>query len=374
MNRNQFLILVVALIVLGGAGAVLFWQDIAAYRASGAKIGGRLLPDFKVADVAQVRLQDGKNQTTLLLKDRHWVVEERGGYPADFKAIGDFIVKLLELKVTQSEAVGELLWPRVDLVAPGKGGEGVGTLAEFKDGSGKALASLVLGKQVLKKDPLNPLPGAQDGVPAGRYVRVSDARDKVIVVSDPLNAADAAPGKWLDKTFIKVDRVKTLAVGPEGAAPKWKIARDEEWGQWKFAGGAGNLNAGAAVGAVNALGKFGFSDIAVKPADAEKPTVIVAETFDNLTYTVKLARAGDQYRLKFSVAGEPSKARVPEKGEKPEDKERRDKDFAESRQQLMSRIELEKVLSNWTYIVQPSEVEAVLQDRARMVASKRPES
>ncbi len=32
MNRKQFLILVIALVVLGGAGLTLFWQDIAAYR------------------------------------------------------------------------------------------------------------------------------------------------------------------------------------------------------------------------------------------------------------------------------------------------------------------------------------------------------
>jgi len=370
MNRKQFFMLVLVLLVLGGAGAALFWQDIAAYRASGVNIGGKLLPEFKVADVALVRLQDAKNQTTLVLKDRGWTVEERGGYPADFKAIGDFIVKLLELKVTQSEAVGESLWPRVDLVVPGKG-EGGGTLVEFKDKSGKVLASLILGKQVLKKDPMNPLPGAQDGVPAGRYVRMSDAKDNVIVVSDPLNAGDATPGKWLDKTFMKIDRVKTLSVGPEGAAPRWKIARDEEWGQWKFAGGGGNLNASAAVGAANALARIGFSDIAVKPADTEKPALIVAETFDNLSYTVKLAKAGDRYRLKFSVAGAPPKTRVPDKGEKPGDKARRDKEFAENRERLMGRVELEKILSNWTYIVQSSEVEALLKDRAQMVMPKK---
>ena len=55
MNRKQFLILVLALLVLGGAGIALFWQDIADYRASGAKIGAKLLPEFKLADVAQMR-------------------------------------------------------------------------------------------------------------------------------------------------------------------------------------------------------------------------------------------------------------------------------------------------------------------------------
>src|SRR6185436_2413984 len=117
-------------------------------------------------------------------------------------------------------------------------GEGTGILIEFQDAQNKNLARLILGKIVKKKDPLNPLPNAVDGVPAGRYVLPATAKDIVVVVSDPLSKADANPGKWLSKDFFKADRIKTLTVGPEGGAPSWKIARSEEWGQWKFAAGA----------------------------------------------------------------------------------------------------------------------------------------
>lgn len=375
MNRKQFLILVLALLVLGGAGLALFWQDIAAYRASGAKIGGKLLPEFKVADVAQVRLQDAKDRVTLVRKDGRWGVEERGGYGADVQGIGDLIVKLVELKVTQAEQVGESLLPRVDLVEPGRGGDGIGTLVEFKDESGKPLAALVLGRKVLKKDPLNPLPSAQDGVPAGRYVRVVGAKDNaVVVVSDPLNAAEAAPGKWLAKDFFKADRVKTLAVGPAGGAPRWKIARDEEWGQWKFVGG-GDLDASAAVSAANALGNMEFDDVAVgaKPGDAGAALIAAAETFDNLVYTVRFSKrgTGEGYLLSFSVAGTPPRARAPEKGEKPEDKERRDKEFAENLKRLEERLAREQALAKWTYVVSAKAVAPLLRERPQMTAAKR---
>lgn len=372
MNRKQFLILVAALVILGGAGLALFWQDIQTYRAAGAKIGGRLLPEFKVADVAWIRLRDAKSQVTLVKKEDRWVVEERAGYTANFQAIGDFIVKLIELKVTQVEEIGPSLFPRVELVEPGKG-EGSGTLVEFKDASGKVLASLILGKKVLKKDPLNPLPGARDGVPAGRYVRNLSRNDTVVVVSDPLTAAEASPGKWLARDFFKAERIRTLAVGLEGAAPEWKITRDEEWGPWKFAGG-GNLDASAAVSAVNALGSLEFKDVVVepRPEDVERATVAVAETFDNLTYTVKIAKkkTGDDYHVSFTVAGEPPRQRVPEKGEKPQDKERRDKDFAENLKRLEERLVREKALARWTYVVEKSRVEALLKSRADMTASK----
>ena len=207
MNRKQFLILVAVLVVLGGAGLALFWQDIATYRASGARIGAKLLPALKMAEVEQVHLKDAQDEVTLVNKGGRWVVQGRGDYPANVQEISGLMVKLVDLKVTQSETVGASLFPRVDLVAPGKSTakEGVGTLVEFTDKSGRALASLILGKKVLKKDPLNPLPNARDGVPAGRYIRISGSEDRVVVVSDPLNAAEAKPGRWLAKDFFKVE-------------------------------------------------------------------------------------------------------------------------------------------------------------------------
>lgn len=372
MNRKQFLILVIVLVVLGGAGLTLFWQDIEHYRESGGRIGARLLPGLKVAEVTTVRLQDARDQVTLVNKGDRWVVQERGDYPANVQDIGSLLVKLVELKVTQAETVGSSLLPRVELVAPGsESKEGIGTLVEFKDKSGKVLASVVLGKKVLKKDPLNPLPNARDGVPAGRYVLVSGNKDKVVVVSDPLNVAEAKPGNWLSKDFFKVERVKTLAVGPEGAAPDWKITRDVEWGQWKFAG-TGVVDASSAVGAVNGLGNLGFTDVAIKPEEGGKPLAVVAETFDNLTYRVKLTprKSGNDYYLNFAVSGEPPAKRAPEKDEKPEERERRDKDHAEATKRLEERLAKEKALSKWTYVVSRPAVDPLLKDRSAMTARK----
>ena len=113
MTRKQFLLLVLALLVLGGAGIALVWQDRASYQASGQKIGAKLLPALKVADVAQVELRDANSTATLVRKDTGWVVQERNGYPAEFKAISDLIIKLIDLKVVQAEAVGDALLPRV---------------------------------------------------------------------------------------------------------------------------------------------------------------------------------------------------------------------------------------------------------------------
>ena len=378
MNRKQFLILIVTLAVLGGVGAALFWQDLSAYRDAGSQIGAKLIPSLKVADVAQVELRDPKARVTLVRKDDGWVVQERNGYPADFKAISDLIIKLIDLKVVQAENIGASLLPRVQLVEPGdKGGEGkgegVGTQVQMKDPAGKTLVNLVVGKTVLKKDPGNPLPSAQDGVPAGRYVRAADSTDRVVVVSDPLTQVDAQPGRWIDKRFFKVDRVKSIAVMGEGI--NWKIARGEEWEPWKFAAGGGDLNPTAAVTAANTLSNMSFKDVALnaKPEDEGTPAIITAETFDNLTYTFKASKrkSGDDYLVQGAVSGEPPAARPPETNEKAEEKERRDKDFAENRKRLEARVSIEKILGNWSYVVEKKELDPLLKSRDQLLAPKR---
>ena len=378
MNRKQFLWLMLVVLLLGGVSIALFWQDITLYRDSGAKIGARLMPELKISDVAKLRLQDADKEVTLALKDKVWRVEQRGGYPADFSEISGLILKLLDVKVVQTEPVGASLHPRLNLLAPDKAAndkgakEGTGTLMELSDASGKVLVSLVLGKVSLKKDPMNPLPNAKDGVPAGRHVLVAGRGDSVAVVSDPLEKAVTAPGAWVAKDFFKADRIRTLQLAGEGAS-SWKIARDEEWGQWKFAAGGGQLHPSAAVTATNALGSLAFSDVVIDDkAGAGKAAVLTAETFDNLTYTVKLAPlANGDFVLRYTVAGTPPKTRKPEAKEKPEDVAKLDKDFADNLQRLEARVMLEQARSQWAYVVPGKMAAPLLMKREQMAVPGR---
>ncbi len=387
MNRKQFLWLMLAVVIMSGVGMALLWKDLTAYRDSGAKIGAQLLPPMKVSDVAKLRLQDKTGEVTLAVKDKVWRVEQRGGYPADFAEISGLILKLLEAKVVQSEAVGASLHGRLDLLAPGKDPkEGTGTLVELSDAAGKVLVSMVLGKVSMKKDPMNPLPNAKDGVPAGRHILVAGKGDNVFVVSDPLEKAVARPGAWLARDFFKIDRIKTLQLAADGgvnaSASSWKITRDEEWGQWKFATGGGQLHPSAAVTVNNAWSGLAFTDVILDDkTGTDKAVTFTAQTFDDLTYTVKLApHANDDFVLRFSVAGTPPKTRKPEAdgkiagktAEKPEDAAKRDKEFADNRQRLEARVMLEQARSQWAYVVPGKQVAPLLLKREQMVAAAAP--
>lgn len=371
MNRKQFLWMMVAVLVLGGAGLGLFWKDLTAYRDSGAKIGAQLLPGLKVSDVARLHLKDAQHEVTLALKENVWRVEQRGGYPADFSEISALILKLLDVKVLQSETVGKSLHPRLNLLAPGADvKEGAGTLVELSDAAGKSLASLVLGKVSLKKDPMNPLPNAKDGVPAGRHVLVAGRGDTVVVVSDPLEKAVTRPGAWLAKDFFKVERIRTLQLAGDSA---WKIGRDQEWGQWKFSAGGGVLNPSAAVSANNALSALAFSDVILDDKEgADARIVMTAETFDGLTYTLRLKpRDSGDFVLRYSVSGTPNKTRKPEPKESPEDAAKRDKEFAETLQRLEAQVKLEQVRSQWGYVLPAKVIAPALLKREQMLANAR---
>ena len=373
MNRKQFLIMLALVAILGGAGLAMFWKDLAGYQESGAKIGAKVLPNLKAADATEIRLKDAKNEVTLVSKGGSWSVKERGGYPADVGEISELLAKLVEAKIVQSEAVGASLYSRLNLDEPGKGkGEGSGTLLELKDKTGKQIAQLIFGKVSLKKDPGNPLPNAVDGVPAGRYMIAPGKIQSVVVVSDPFANVDAKAGRWLAKNFFKADRVKTLTVG-EGAA-QWKITRELEYSQWKFAAGAGQLDPSAAVGAVNALGQLAFSDVSSDgKVEGDKVTTLIAETFDDLTYTIKVAKqkTGEDYLFNFVLTGAPPKTRVPEKDEKPDEIARRAKEYVDTLKRLDARVQFEKILGQWTYVMPGKSLEPMLKDRAQMVVQPR---
>ncbi len=384
MNRKTFLILIALLVVLGGAGLALFWQDLGAWRKADVKIGSRIFDQLTVNDVAQIRLKDGKGEATLALKDARWVVKQRGDYSANVQEIGDLLLKLPDLKVVQTENVGAALLPRLNLIDPAKDpvkdpaketakdgkADSAGTLLELSDKSGKVIGSVLLGRKVIKIES-SPLPIKQE-IPVGRYV-LTQGSPTVLVLSDALKNADAKPAQWLAKDFFKAERIKTLTASGDGA--QWKITRSEEYGQWKFADGAGQLDASAAVGAVNALSNLAFSDLAleVKAENFDKPRTLVAETFDNLTYTIKLAKKPDSgdYYLSLAVSGEPPRERKPEAGEKAADKERLDKQFADSQKKLDERLKLERGLAAWTYVVAGKGLEPLLKERSRLVAVPR---
>jgi len=379
MNRKQFAILVVLLIVLGGAG---WWvQQSREHAASvgeqgtGQKLMGE---NFPVNDVATISVKEDGKELNLVKKDDLWRVQERGDYPANFSQISDFLLKLRDLKVVQSEQVGPSQLPRLQLAPPGQGTNS-GTVLELKSKDGKSLATLTLGKKHMGKPEPQQMQFGGGGFSDGRYVLVAGNTGSALLIADPFNTIEAKPEEWLNKDFFKVERPKAVAVTFPAATNSWKIERDTDTGDWKLADAKGDekLDAARATDVSTPFSAPTFNDVIApgnKVGGMDKPTVITIDTFDDFTYTVTVGSKQDQnYPITVSVAANFPKTRVPSKDEKPGDMVSADKAWKDRQAQLEDKLKQAKRFENWTYLVASYSVDPLLKERKDLLVEKKEE-
>lgn len=383
MNRKQLIILLVLVAALGGAGIMLHNKQKSSWEGANPAAGKKLLGDFPMNDVAHIEIKQGTDNLNLAKKDEIWCVRERNDYPANFSQIHDLLIKLGDLKIVQSEPVGQSQLARLNLV-PGTATNSA-LVVDFKDKSDKPIRSLLLGKKHMKKSNRpNPMMGDMDdeeggGYPDGRFVKAgSDAKD-VILISDALANVDPKPDQWLNKDFFKVEKIRSVAVNFPVATNSWKISRETETGEWKLADAkpTEQLDNSKASGVGNSLASPSFNDVSMaKPEELglDKPTTVTLDTFENFTYTLKVGqKTNDNVPLIVSVAAELPRERTPGKDEKPEDKDKLDKEFKEKQKKLEEKLTQEKPFEKWTYLVSNWTLDSLLKERSQLLVEKKEE-
>ena len=75
----------------------------------------------------------------------------------------------------------------------------------------------------------------------------------------------------------------------------------------------------------------------------------------------------------MSVSANLPKERTPGKDEKPEDKDKLDKEFAAKQKPLEEKLKNEKAFEKWTYVVPKYTIENLLKDRKDFLAEKKEE-
>ena len=286
--------MVVLLVVLGGAALLFQKNETATQPANASVLGQKIFKDLKAADIATIRIVEPKSTLTLQRKDDGWAIAERDGFPADVGKVRDFVLKMIELKIGQSEPIGDKDRARLNLDASG-------TRVEFLNSENKTLGVLVLGRKYFKREVENP-----DKAPAdGRFVLLPDAPGTVSIVADPLTQAAARSADWIDRASFKVEKVKSLEVRtPEGGG--WRIERSGDNADWKLAGAkpGDKLDTGRANAASYSLSLLELDDVAARDAQdtgLDKPTVVNATTLDGASYVIKVGRLmGEDYFVTFS--------------------------------------------------------------------------
>ena len=377
MNRKQLTLLIVLGAVLGGLGLLAWKKQQQPYVDSTQRMGEKLLGEFDLNAVAHITIKQSKGELNLIKKDDAWTVKERGNYAANFANLSELLRKLWEMKIAQPVKVGPSRLPMLELVAPDKG---AGTLVELKDAGGKVLKSLLLGAKHTKDAPSSS-PFGGGSWPDGRYVMLGGDLKTVALIADPLATAEPKAEDWLNKEFFKVENVKQISLVSTNATNNWTITRESATAEWKLADAKGEekLDNAKSSGLPNALSFPQFADVSVgaKPEDTglDKPTTVTLETFDGFTYTTKIGQTNgaDNYHFQFDVAGNFPKERTPGKDEKPEDKAKLDKEFADNLKKQQDKLKAEQAYTKWTYLMNKWTVDPLLKPRKDLLAEKKEE-
>ena len=346
MNARVALVFIILLAVVGGGALVYSYQERARRPDNVGTLGKPLLTDVKAADIAAVRIVEPKASLTLKRRDDGWVIAERRDFPADLTKVREFVVKLLELRIGQSEPIGDKDRARLAL-------DGSGTVVELNAADGKALGRLNIGKKYFKREVENPDKANADG----RFVALPAEVAVVYIVSDPLLQASTKSADWIDRASFQVEKVKTLEVRkPDGEG--WRIERTADNADWKLAGlkPGEKLDTGRANAASYSLSLLELADVApedAKDTGLDNPTVVKATTLDGLDYEIKVGKLErDNYYVTFTSSGAAPQG----------DDERMKK--------LRERLPRESRLSSYILLIPKSKLEDTLKPRADLLEKK----
>lgn len=372
MNQKQFIVLVILVVVLGAFGWRHWRSQETSYQSSGAALGQKLLGEFPVNDVAEIQIQHGDQQLTLAKRDNLWRVAQRDNYPANFTEISGLLLKLKDVKVLQSEPIGASQLARMELAPAGTNHP---VMVKFLNADGKTVNQLTLGKKHLRKPAGGEMEGMGDGgFPDGRYVQVGDNKDRVLLISEPLTDIETEAGRWLDKTFFRIEKPKAISVTYPEATNSWAIQRETESAEWQWTAPQGDekLDAGKVAGVTSPFASPSFNDVSIGLSAEEpglnQPTVIKVSTFDGFDYTINVgAKRDDHYLVTMNVTGNFLKERTPAADETAEAKAAAEKEFAANRTKLEEKLKQESAFTKWTYQIPTWTVDSLLKTRSELL-------
>ena len=420
MKGKQLLIAVIALGVLGALAFFTSDRNQDGQSSDQSGIGTEVVTKLDPSKVKTVVITDKDGSVTLSQKDEKWSVAERDGFVANFEDIKELVTSSVTLKSLRQIRASKSQHGRFELVDPSVEKENSGLKIEFKGADGAELKTILLGKKTGGQS------GANAGSPFGasenqRFV-FADGKINVIEIdfSSPLNDIGADASEWLLKDeFIKIEKIKSVAVTQPNADDSWALTREKEDDDMSLVNAKEEEKLDSSIG--NSAGRVfsfaNFEDVARKSAKPEdlgmdKAVTATIETFEGYQYSVKMSKNGEDHYMTIAASGsrvpqdDETKARVPQpdetkprepgKDEKPEDKERLDKEHADNLAKLVADREKAhkdnqaktkadrdktftdnlaklKKLDEWTFKVSSHTFDAIYKTRAEMMEEEKEE-
>ncbi|MSU32522.1 MAG: DUF4340 domain-containing protein [Pedosphaera sp.] len=368
MNTKQLALLVAVGVALGGGGIYVRSRHSSSFKESSSQLGGAVLAKLDASTLSGLRITSGTNHLNLLKLGEEWVVAERGNFPANFTSIGEFVRKLIDLKVTQPVQVGPSRLAALELLPPDKCAS---VLVELIGSGGKSVHSLLLGKKVSKEGKDDSGMGG-GGWPIGRYIMLDGKTDSIALVNEPLANAEPKAEDWLEKEWFKVEQPIALSLSHAEITNSFALSRTNEFSEWSLTGiqTGEKLDTSKAGAFSTLLSAASFDDVLVNPQPTslglDTPLKASIRTASGWSYEVRVGKVqdGEKYPIQYTVSAEIPSQRQPSKDEKKEDAEKLDKTFNEKLKLQKDKLATEQARSKWTYLVSKWSIDPLFKKRS----------
>ncbi len=292
MNAKVLSILVAIVVVVGGLAAYFAMTPMYSSTVT-MSTSAKVFPDLadKINDVALVRVKNAGGETIVKKSDKGWGLESRGGYPVEFEKVKEALMSLADLVALETKTSKPDMYTRLGVEDITQAGA-TSKVVTLEDAGGKALASLIVGKDA-----------GSAGSKAQVYVRrageaaslLAEGRtspswsfptDAMTWVKRELTAFDS--GRVKGAIFVHPDGSSVVVDRPSSKEVNYRVA-DLPAGKELSSPGAANSAAGA-------LAYVSFED--VKPAGELKDAIPSGfaeyRTFDGLRLNVQLSKVGEK--------------------------------------------------------------------------------
>jgi len=350
-------------------------NDSSSWRRGDSEEKQPLLKDFDVNKVAKIAIQTDSSKLTLAVKGGKWAVVDKGGYPANFKKIGPFILAVRDLKVAQYPRLVKSQFTSLKLIPPEKNNPDSGISLVLSDTDGKAMVSLILGdKHMPKKKEKNAMMMFSMKRADGRYVMLAGKNGRPALVTNPLDNATADAASWLDKSFINTGKVISVDMRARDGKLKWRISRKTDSSPWTLQGAGKNEKLKPMVmrDATSVFDNASFDDVLPSSTPdsktgLDKADAATIKTADGFTYVVKLTKKDGKIYAKLAVAAKLAEKRKPGQAEKPEERKKLDEEFAAKLAKLKKKLKKEEAYQNWIYVLPTYSTEKILKKRSDFI-------
>jgi hypothetical protein len=270
-----------------------------------------------------------------------------------------------------------------------------GTDVVLSNDAGTELARLTLGKNLeAAGDPMSAMMGG--GGSSGRFIRNHADESGVYKVSELFPTLTAEPQRWLDETFLKIEKIKSISVSPAAkpAEVAWKVTRPDEVAEFTLEGSkeGETLDTNATSPLKSLFSYARFDDVVAKDAidkiaEPQETKTVKIETLEGFVYTLTVtpteaekpkendpeaAPPEESFLVTAEVTAEIPAERKKEEKESEDDAKAKDKAFADRKVELEKKLATEKAFAGRTFKVSRYAVEALLKDRAALI--KQPEA